>query len=136
MTKITDTERAQITAMVLRVVNELAGGDPGLDRPVAEVLSGVIEICHCPHVKCSPKVAQAAMQAGLDLATDNDWLLTVKKTGTAFEFEAKFGANVKTATLRESAKWLAEAEVIKQCSTAMFHNMCVISLHESRNQLN
>jgi|HubBroStandDraft_3_1064219.scaffolds.fasta_scaffold218913_1 hypothetical protein len=102
-------QRAQVTAMFLRVISELAGGDPELDRYVAEVLSGVIAVCYQSKMKGSPMVAQVAMQAALDLVTDKDWLLTVKKSGQAFEFEAKFGDEMKTATLQESAQWLAPA---------------------------
>jgi hypothetical protein len=76
-------QRAQVTAMFLRVISELAGGDPELDRYVAEVLSGVIAICYQSKMKGSPMVAQVAMQAALDLVTDKDWLLTVKKSGQA-----------------------------------------------------
>jgi hypothetical protein len=109
MNDIPHTERARITAMLLRVISELAGGAPELDRAVSEVLSGVVEICHRSQVKGSPRTAQAAMQAALELVTDKDWLLTVKKVGQAFELEARFGDEMKTATLRESARWLAPA---------------------------
>ena len=95
--------------MFLRVISELAGGDPELDRYVAEVLSGVIAICYQSKMKGSPMAAQVAMQAALDLVTDKDWLLTVKKSGQAFEFEAKFGDEMRIATLQEAAQWLAPA---------------------------
>jgi hypothetical protein len=109
MNEIPHIERARITAMLLRVISELAGGDPGLDRAVAEALSGVIEVCHECRTESSPKAAQTAMQAALELVSDKDWLLTVKKVGQAFELEAKFGDEMKTTTLRETAQWLAPA---------------------------
>jgi hypothetical protein len=105
-------QRARITAMLLRVISELAGGDPELDRAVAEVLSGVIEICHRSKVKGSANAAQVSMQAALDLVTDKDWLLTIKKAAGSFEFEAKFGtAEMKSAELANSVAWVAQAGV-------------------------
>lgn len=84
--------RAQITAMLVRVISELAGGDPGLDWAVSEVCSGVIEICHRSKVTA----AEAAMQAALDRVTNQDWRLTITKTGQGFELEAKFGDEVQS----------------------------------------
>jgi hypothetical protein len=95
MNELENQQRARITAMILRVISELAGGDPGLDCSVAETLSGVIEVCHRSTVKGSPRVAQAALQAALTLVTNEDWLLTVKKSGQVFELEARFGAEVQ-----------------------------------------
>jgi hypothetical protein len=81
----------------------------GCNQPVAEVLSGVIEICHRSKVKCSPKVAQAGMQEALDLTTKSDWLLTVKQIDDSFQFEATFGAEMKTAKLQEFVQWLTDS---------------------------
>jgi hypothetical protein len=92
--------------MVLRMISELAGGDPGLDGYVSEILSAVIAVCYQSKVN---GFAEKALQTALELVTNKDWLLTVQKTGNAFEFEAKFGDQIKTASLRESNKWLAEA---------------------------
>jgi hypothetical protein len=94
--------RAQITAMLLRVISELAGGDPGLDRAVSEVCSGVIEICHGSKVKGSGAAAEAAMQTALDMVTDSDWRLTITKAGQLFELEAKFGDESQRVTSLES----------------------------------
>ena len=109
MNEVPDIERARITAMLLRVISELAGGEPQLDRAVADLLSGTIAICYQSKVKGPRKAAQGAMQTALDLVTDKEWLLTVKKVGHAFELEARFGDEMKTATLHETAQWLAPA---------------------------
>jgi hypothetical protein len=71
-------------------------------------MSGVIAVCHRGHVQCSARLPQAAMQDALVLVTDKDWLLTVKKIGEHFEFEAKFGQDMASATLQDSIKWLAQ----------------------------
>jgi hypothetical protein len=89
-----NAHRAQITAMLLRVISELAGGDPELDRAVGKVLSGVSEICHGSKVKGSRAAGQAAMQVALESVTNKDWRLTITKTGQVFELEAEFGESV------------------------------------------
>jgi hypothetical protein len=102
MNDLPPVERARITAMLLRVISELAGGDPRLDRAVAEVLSGVIEICHRSKVKGPGASAEAAMQAALDSVTNKDWRLSITKAGQLFELEAKFGDEVQRADSLES----------------------------------
>jgi hypothetical protein len=94
--------RAQITAMLLRVISELAGGDPGLDLAVSEVCSGVIEVCYGSKVEGSPEAAEAAMQAALGLVTDSNWRLTITKTRQLFELEARFGDESQTGDSLES----------------------------------
>jgi len=93
------------------VISELAGGDSELDGCVAEVLSGAIAVCYQSKAEGSQEAAQIAMQAALDLVTEKEWLLTVKKVGQAFELEARFGDEMKTATLQGTAQWLAPAVI-------------------------
>jgi hypothetical protein len=103
MNHIPDSKRAEITAIVARVISELAGGDPNIDWDVAAAVNDVIYVCYQSQVSGDPR---AAVDAALDLTTEKDWLFTVKKLGNSFEFEAVFGNEMKAAKLHKSMRWV------------------------------
>lgn len=106
MSKIPDSKRAQITAIVARVVSEIAGGDPNVDQVVTDAVSGVIYACYQSQVPGDPRTA---IDDAMDLTTENDWLFTVKKLGNSFEFEVAFGSEMKAAKLKKSMRWARAA---------------------------
>ena len=93
----------------MRLVSELAGGDESLDGRVGELINGIIELCCSSKMEDLPDGGRVQFYEAIALMDQKDWLFVVKKLGDAFEFEAKFGDEMKTATLQESAQWLAPA---------------------------
>jgi hypothetical protein len=108
MNKIPASQRAEITAIVGRVVSELGGGDPNVDRVVADAVSSVIYACYQLHVPGDPRTA---IDSAIDLTTEKDWLFTVRKLGNSFEFEVAFGSEMKAAKLKRSVRLVREAGV-------------------------
>ena len=109
MNPIPDNSRAQITAIVARVISELAGGAVEDDRAVSEILINVLEVCCISKMQCDPDEAQAKSVGALNLITEKDWLFTAKKLGNLFEFELALGTEMKAARLHKSMQWVREA---------------------------
>jgi hypothetical protein len=106
MNDIPDSKRAQITAIIARVISELAGGDPNIDWDVAAAVNDIVYVCYQSQVPGDPR---AAIDKALDLTTEKEWLFTVKKLGNSFEFEVAFGTEMKAAKLKKSMRWLLDA---------------------------
>jgi|SRR6516162_2251701 hypothetical protein len=90
---ITATERAQITFIIVRIISELAGGQPANDAKVAAIVRAMLPVCHVQKTPWLKAVAQLG---------DEDWLLTILKLGDEFNFEAKIAMDVQTAELHRS----------------------------------
>jgi hypothetical protein len=89
MNQIPNIQRARITAILCRVISELAGGDPADDIAVASALIDVTELCYQSKTTGDPAQARAEWIRALDLTTETDWLFTAKKVGNEFEFKQK-----------------------------------------------
>jgi hypothetical protein len=109
MNRIPDSKRAEITAIIARVISELAGGAIEDDQAVSEILINVLEVCCRSKMQCDPDEARAKSKTALDLTTEKDWLFTVKKLGNLFELEVAFGSEMKAARLKKSMRWVLEA---------------------------
>jgi hypothetical protein len=109
MNEIPNIDRARVTAILARLISELAGGDSGLDQTVTAILSGLIEICCRSKMQSLPDQGRAAWESAVELVSEKDWLLTVKNIGGSFEIEAKFGHQMKTAGLQQTVGWLSKA---------------------------
>ena len=112
MNQLPNQDRARITVIVMRSISELAGGDPALDRRVADLINEVIELCCSSKIEDLPNSGRALFYEAISLMDQKDWLFTVKKLGHLFEFEAKFGtAEMESAKLANTVVWIAPAGV-------------------------
>jgi hypothetical protein len=109
MNEIPDIDRARSTAIIIRLISELAGSDPTDDHGVTEIMSAVIEICYKSKLEDSPGHNRAHLADAIKLITDKDWLFTVRKIGNSFQLEAKFGTEIKTAKLHTSIQCFSKA---------------------------
>jgi hypothetical protein len=112
MNRLQNNDRAQLTVILMRLVSELAGSDERLDGRVGELINGIIELCCSSKLESLPDGGRALFYEAVNLITQKDWLLTVKKLGNSFEFEAKFGtAEMESAELANSVIWVTQAGV-------------------------
>jgi len=59
MNQIPNIQRARITAIICRLISELAGGDPADDLAVASVLIDATELCYKSKARGNPDDARA-----------------------------------------------------------------------------
>ena len=90
--EIPNADRAEIVAILVRLISELAGGSPTHDRDVDSVMLATRELCYR-----SGRIAD--WHNAINLVTDKDWVFTVRKTADNFELEANFGRQTQTAVL-------------------------------------
>jgi hypothetical protein len=71
--EIQDTDRAKIAAILCRVVSELAGSNPALDRDVAAAVRVIMQLCcQSPNAKAWDRALRLLEQ---------DWVFVVRKIG-------------------------------------------------------
>jgi hypothetical protein len=107
MNAIPIKDRARITAILLRLISELAGGDVDADRAVAAIVVDILDVCYKSRVGEDPCARDEWFEAIEVL--EKDWVFTVRKIGDEFCFESKFGYEMKSGTLEKSVGWLSEA---------------------------
>jgi hypothetical protein len=111
MKQIPDNERAKIVAVILRLISELAGCCANDDTRVELLMGEIMDLCFRTKAAGTPAFVRALFFDSVDFAEQKDWLFAVKKIGESFQFEAKFGSDIKTANLESSVKWVAKAGV-------------------------
>jgi hypothetical protein len=109
MNGIPDNERAKITAVLMRVVSELAGGHTDDDPQVAALMGEIIDVCYRSKKDSTDDEARSLLFESVDFIDRKDWLFIVKKIGESFQYEAKFGTDIGNAKLESTVEWISEA---------------------------
>lgn len=94
-----DIALTRITAILIRIINELAGGEQIHDSAVAQIADQLLELCCKPNLSCSHDEGRQLWNNAIDLLDEKAWLFSVQKMGDLFEFEVKVGKEIATAQL-------------------------------------
>jgi hypothetical protein len=104
-----DIDRAQITAILIRLISELAGDDVDSDPAFAEIAHAIIELCCKSHLQCSDDEGRRLWNETLDrLEQKEAWFLAVESVRGILTIETKFGHTIKMAQLPKH--WIGQSK--------------------------